>query len=94
MLDRCKHEKVLIIVDALDECQESIKPFLSRIVSNGLDWPGHVKWLLTSRPLNAAKQILLARPDQVLVSLEMNLDRITHGVTAYVSAKVVELSRR
>lgn len=94
MLDRCEHERILIVVDALDECRDSIEPFLSCIVSSGLDRPSHVKWLLTSRPSDAAEQILLARPNQVLVSLEMNLDRVVHGVAAYASAKVVELGRR
>lgn len=94
MLDRCKHEKVYIVVDALDECQESIEQLLARIVSTGLDRPSQVKWLLTSRPLDIAEQTLLTRSNQTLVSLEVNLDHVVQSIAAYVSMKVTELSRR
>lgn len=93
ILDRCKREKVLVVVDALDECLEGVEQFLRHVVSTGLDRPGLVKWLLTSRPLDSAEQILLARSNQRLVSLEVNLNHVAQSVAAYVSTKVAELSR-
>ncbi|KAJ5348532.1 G-protein beta WD- 40 repeats containing protein [Penicillium brevicompactum] len=95
MLDRCNAPKIYIIVDALDECHDScMAEFLQLIVRNGLDHPAKIKWLLTSRPLEAAERALLAAHDQVQVSLELNSKFVSQAVRAYVSYKVDELSRR
>lgn len=93
MLDRCKHDRIFVFVDALDECEGNIAQFLKQIVSTGLNKSSNVKWLLTSRPMDVAEQILLARPNQSHVSLEVNLDRLAKSVAAYVSVKVAELAR-
>lgn len=94
MLDRCKAEKVVVVIDALDECQEDIHAFLRRLTLTGLDQPHRVKWLLTSRPTDAGERILLARSTETLVSLEVNLDQVARSVAAYVVVKVKELSKR
>ncbi|KAJ5740649.1 G-protein beta WD- 40 repeats containing protein [Penicillium malachiteum] len=66
MLDRCRSSTIYIVVDALDECQDSgMADFLKLIVRNGLDEPSRIKWLLTSRPLEAAERALLAGHDQL-----------------------------
>ncbi|KAJ5097838.1 hypothetical protein N7532_004839 [Penicillium argentinense] len=95
MLDRCNAPKVYVIVDALDECQGSgMADFLKLIVRNGLDHPAKIKWLLTSRPLEAAERVLLAAHDQIQVSLELNSRYVSQAVRAYISYKVDELSVR
>jgi hypothetical protein len=66
--------------------------FLKLIVRNGLDQPSKIKWLLTSRPLEAAERTLLAGHEQMQVSLELNFDHISQSVQAYVSYKVDELN--
>lgn len=76
MLDQCKCQRVYIIVDGLDECQDhGMTDLLKLIVRTGLNNPSKIKWLLTSRPLDSAKRELLAGHDQLQVSLELNLYR-------------------
>ncbi|KAJ6150883.1 hypothetical protein N7470_007477 [Penicillium chermesinum] len=95
MLDRCTSSKVYLVVDALDECEDNaIGAFLQLIVRNGLDQPRRIKWLLTSRPLDAAERELLPGHDQAQVSLELNYDNVAQSVRQYVVQKVHELDRR
>ncbi|CAI7677693.1 unnamed protein product [Penicillium discolor] len=95
MLDRCDCLRVYVMVDALDECQDSgITDFLRLIIRNGLDQPTKIKWLLTSRPLEAAERTLLAGHEQMQVSLELNSDYISQSVQTYISYKVNELNLR
>lgn len=95
MIDRCSNDRVFIIVDALDECvDDDMAEFLRLIVRNGLDHPGRIKWLLTSRPLDAAERELLTGRDQVQVSLELNSANISEAVQKYIIEKAKELDRR
>ncbi|KAH8797868.1 hypothetical protein F5884DRAFT_825522 [Xylogone sp. PMI_703] len=95
MLEHCKCQRVYVIVDALDECQnDGMADLLKRLVRTGLQRPSKVKWLLTSRPLDCAEQELLAGSDQVLVSLELNSKHVSEAVKAYIAFKVHELDRR
>ncbi|KAJ5712499.1 G-protein beta WD- 40 repeats containing protein [Penicillium malachiteum] len=95
MLDRCDCSRVFIVVDALDECQDSgMADFLKLIVRTGLDQPTKIKWLLTSRPLEAAERTLLAGHEQMQVSLELNSGYISQSVQTYISYKVNELDRQ
>ena len=95
MLEYCKCQRVYVIVDALDECQDGgMADFLKRLVRTGLHRPSKIKWLLTSRPLDSAERELLAGSDQVLVSLELNSKRVSEAVKTYIAFKAGELDRR
>jgi hypothetical protein len=95
MLERCKCQRVYVIVDALDECQhDGMADFLKLIVRTGLHHPSRIKWLLTSRPLDSAEQELLAGSEQVRVSLELNSKPVSEAVTTYIAYKAAELDRR
>jgi hypothetical protein len=95
MLEHCKSQRIYIIVDALDECQDDgMVDLLKRLVRTGLHRPSKIKWLLTSRPLDSARQELLAGSDQVLVSLELNSKQVSEAVKTYIAFKMDELDRR
>jgi hypothetical protein len=95
MLDRCECQRVYIIVDALDECQDDgMADFLKLIVRTGLQHPSKIKWLLTSRPIDSVDRELLAGNDEAQVSLELNLQHISGAVKKYITFKVAELHRR
>ncbi|KAH8700560.1 WD40-repeat-containing domain protein [Talaromyces proteolyticus] len=91
MLDQCRHQKVYVVVDALDECEnDGMAEFLTLIVRTGLGY-SNVKWLLTSRPLNSADERLLKTTQQLGVSFELNSDYLKTAIKAYVQHKVNEL---
>ncbi|RFU28896.1 hypothetical protein B7463_g7450, partial [Scytalidium lignicola] len=95
MLDSCKCQRIYVVVDALDECRDDdIATFLRLIVRVGVRHTSKVKWLLTSRPLDATEWELLDGSDLVQVSLELNSDHISDAVEAYVTSKVAELDKR
>ena len=97
MIEQCDCSKTYLIVDALDECQDSdVEEFLRALVMNGLHSPdrGGVKWLLTSRPLDSAERTLLAGYDQVQMSLELESHHLSKAVQSYITHKVNELSHR
>ncbi|KAJ5096968.1 G-protein beta WD- 40 repeats containing protein [Penicillium angulare] len=94
MLDKCAPSKAYIIIDALDECEDShIAEFLQLVVRNGLDTP-RIKWLFTSRHLDASERVTLVGYDQIQVSLETNSEFVSKSVQNYISYKVDELSSR
>ncbi|RAR13366.1 G-protein beta WD 40 repeat-containing protein [Stemphylium lycopersici] len=93
MLDRCKSQRIYIVIDALDECQDNdMAAFLQLVVRTGLN--SKVKWLLTSRPFDSAGRELLSASDQVMVSLELNSGHVSKAVKSYIAEKVAWLDRR
>ena len=94
MVEQCKCRRLYVIVDALDECKDhGMTDFLELVVKMGLGQPSKVKWLFTSRPLEAARRILLTGREQVQVSLELESANVTQAVEMYVRQKVEELDR-
>ncbi|CAG8939387.1 unnamed protein product [Penicillium salamii] len=95
MIDRCECSKLYLILDALDECRDGdMDEFLKALVRNGLHCPARVKWLLTSRPLDSAERALLAGHEQIQLSLELESDRLSGAVKAYITHKVNELGHQ
>jgi len=95
IVEQCESRRVYVVIDALDECQEDgLWELLTFVVRTGLDRPSKVKWLLTSRPLDAAEKTLLASHEQVRVSLDLNSAHISRAVETYVSFKASELDQR
>ncbi|KAK6503249.1 hypothetical protein TWF481_008278 [Arthrobotrys musiformis] len=95
MLEKYECPRVYIVVDGLDECQDSqdeMDNFLKIIIQTGVTRPSNVKWLFTSRPLKTNR--LLAWPNQVLVlDLEDANNRrfVAQGVAAYLTQRVLGL---
>ncbi|KAK6512494.1 hypothetical protein TWF481_001378 [Arthrobotrys musiformis] len=93
ILERCESQRVYIIIDALDECQDGeIEDLLISLIRTGLSNP-KIKWFLTSRPLSA-ERLLEPGPDQSLLSLDSSLDSVSRAVKAYITSKTKELDRR
>lgn len=93
MLEASKKQGIYVVVDALDECQQgSVAQFLKLIVRTSLGQ--NIKWVVTSRPLDDGEQELLATPDQLMVSLEVNSAHISAAVDEYIETRTIELDRR
>lgn len=93
ILHRCKSQRIYVVIDALDECQDQdMAAFLQLIVRTGFN--SKVKWLLTSRPFDSAGRELLTASDQVMVSLDLNTYHVSNAVKSYITAKAAELDRR
>ncbi|KAH5617544.1 hypothetical protein HBI23_254240 [Parastagonospora nodorum] len=93
MLHRCKSQRIYVVIDALDECQDhDMATFLQLVVQTGFN--SKVKWLLTSRPFDSAGRELLNASDQVMISLESNSGHISKAVKSYIAEKVVWLDHR
>jgi NACHT domain. len=91
MINHCMHQRVYVVVDALDECRnEGMAEFLRIIVRTGLDY-SNVRWLLTSRPLDDADRELLTTTEQVGIGLELNSDHLEVAIKTYVRHKVGDL---
>lgn len=94
MLEKCECQRVYVVVDALDECQnDGMAAFLKSLVRTGLKTPSKVKWLVTSRPLDTADKLLLADDDQLQVNLELNFAQISEAVKTYITFKVSEIAQ-
>ncbi len=64
MLKYCKCQRVYVIVNAFDECQDDgMIDFLKRFVWTRLHHSSKIKWLLTSWSLNSVERELLAESD-------------------------------
>jgi hypothetical protein len=93
MLHRCNSQRIYVVIDALDECQDNdMAAFLQLVVRTGLN--SKVKWLLTSRPFDSAGRELLSASDQVMVSLELNSGHVSKAVKSYIAEKVAWLDHR
>lgn len=91
MINHCRRQRVYVVVDALDECQNGeIGEFLKLIVRTGLD-NANVRWLLTSRPLDDADRELLNTTQEIGIGLELHFDYLEAAIKTYVSHKVREL---
>ncbi|KAL4946579.1 hypothetical protein BDV06DRAFT_218295 [Aspergillus oleicola] len=88
MIDHCRGQRLYVVGDALDECQnKGMAEFLRIIVRTGLDH-SYVRWLLTSRPLDDADHELLTTAEQVGISLELNSNHLEAAIKTYVKHKV------
>jgi hypothetical protein len=91
MINHCRHQRVYVVVDALDECHNGrMGDLLKLIVRTGLDNP-NVRWLLTSRPLDDADRELLNTTQEVGIALELHYDHLEAAIKTYIRHKVREL---
>ncbi|KAL4736839.1 WD40-repeat-containing domain protein [Aspergillus similis] len=88
MIDHCQRQNVCVVVDALDECRdEGMAEFLRIIVRTGLYY-SHVRWLLTSRPLDDADRELLTTTKECGISLELDSNHVEAAIKIYVEHQV------
>jgi hypothetical protein len=85
-------EPTIMIVDALDECQEGLPQLLCLIVSV-LPISPRVKWLVSSRNWPEIEEQLQRAEQGMPLSLELNAESVSAAVEWYVEEKVGYLAR-
>ncbi|KAJ1337215.1 NACHT domain-containing protein [Microdochium nivale] len=82
--------RVLLVVDALDECTTSLTQLLSLIVKTSRS--SSVKWLVSGRNWLEIEQRLYAVAQRL--SLEANASSVAAAVESYITHKVMQLVER
>lgn len=85
---------IYLMIDALDECDESLSQFLELITKNLPSLPNTVKWLLASRPHIDIDTSLSPERARSKIDLELNSKHIAYAVSKYVDFKVQQLSEK
>ncbi|CAG9950917.1 unnamed protein product [Clonostachys rosea f. rosea IK726] len=88
MLQDCKTEKCLMVIDALDECVTGLQHLLSFITRSTSTCP-YVKWIVSSRNRHEIEQQL--HHYAVTFSLELNADPVARAINTYINYKVAHL---
>ncbi|KAF2431165.1 hypothetical protein EJ08DRAFT_696835 [Tothia fuscella] len=100
LVDVARHEKVLsinIIIDAIDECQESAQIRLVEHISKLTSYENNfsLKFFITSRPNSRAVQAIQKSPiDHTQLSLEENQDLVIQDVRLMVQQRMKSLADR
>ncbi|KAF7857271.1 hypothetical protein EAF04_009512 [Stromatinia cepivora] len=83
----------ILIIDALDECQEDLLKLLRLIASSVSEFP-RVKWLVSSRNWPQIEEELGLIEQGMPLSLELNAQSVSVAVDWYVQDKMDKLSRK
>lgn len=82
-------QRVYLIVDGLDECDDpEFDDFLCLLSGYNSTTPGKIKWLVTSRPLPRIEDIIGPDQDRYRISLEIEAQHVSQGVETFISEKV------
>lgn len=94
MIEHCRHQKIFIVIDALDEClEDELGEFLGGVNHTGLN-DRRVRWLLTSRPLDQIDQNMPMHVESRAAVLHLTYEEIASAVESYIDVRVRELDRR
>ncbi|KAG9856318.1 hypothetical protein KCU98_g1486, partial [Aureobasidium melanogenum] len=89
MLNHPEQSSTYIIIDGLDECDETVGELLSLIGTDGLVMSRPVKWLLVSRPLQVRlQQFIPDGPRQYQIVLDEYSSELKDAIGRYVAVKV------
>ncbi|KAK6611208.1 beta transducin-like protein HET-E4s [Botrytis cinerea] len=83
----------ILIIDALDECEEDLLKLLRLIVLSVSEFP-QVKWLVSSRNWPQIEEELGLIEQGMPLSLELNVQSVSVAVDWYVRDEVDKLARR
>ncbi|KAF5233299.1 hypothetical protein FANTH_12615 [Fusarium anthophilum] len=89
MLEDPLLDRVLLIVDALDECITDQENLLDLIIRSS-----NVRWIVTSRNWPEIEQVLERSTQKVRLHLELNQDSVSKAVDAFIDWKVEELAAK
>ncbi|KAJ8067044.1 hypothetical protein OCU04_004424 [Sclerotinia nivalis] len=83
---------IILIIDALDECEKDMAKLLRLIVSSLTEFP-RVKWLVSSRNWSEIEEALGPIEERTSLNLELNTHTVSIAVDWYVRDRVEKLAR-
>ncbi|EDN93109.1 hypothetical protein SS1G_08974 [Sclerotinia sclerotiorum 1980 UF-70] len=83
---------IILIIDALDECEKNMVKLLRLIVSSLTEFP-RVKWLVSSRNWSEIEEALGPIEERTSLNLELNTYTVSIAVDWYVRDKVEKLAK-
>ncbi|KAM0178843.1 hypothetical protein ACHAPC_008311 [Botrytis cinerea] len=83
----------ILIVDALDECQNDL-PQLLRLIVSSLSISSRIKWLVSSRNFPEIEEEIDQVKQGTTLSLELNAESVSAAIKWYVREKVDYLAKR
>ncbi|KAL7785180.1 hypothetical protein V8C37DRAFT_394617, partial [Trichoderma ceciliae] len=91
ILGDLRTKTIILIIDALDECEEGLRELLDIIIQHS-SLP-HVKWIISSRNRADIQQQLDSHISQGILSLELkeNAKLVSQAVDAYIKYSVSQL---
>lgn len=81
-----------LIIDALDECQETDLPQLLKFIVD-MSSVSRVKWIISSRNWPSIEENLKAAKQRVGLSLELNEGSVSSAVSTYIQIKIDKLAK-
>jgi len=97
MLEDEELDRVFLIIDALDECDEASRPSLIRFLNTVLcisSICSKVKWLVSSRPLVEIEKNLKGTGASTKSFLKLDEHNLERPINAYIDYKVLQLRNR
>ena len=79
-----------LIVDALDECETDLPQLLTLVVETISTFP-RIKWIVSSRNKPDIEARLKLSNAQMILSLELNSEHVSHAVELFIDYKVSKL---
>ncbi|KAM5354170.1 hypothetical protein ACJ41O_000820 [Fusarium nematophilum] len=79
---------VFIVIDALDECEESSRSDLLDLI-NTLDASIDLRILITSRPETFTGEV-----DSAMIDIRLNSDEINHDLAMFINQKITTIGRK
>ncbi|KAL6831257.1 hypothetical protein J3E69DRAFT_354190 [Trichoderma sp. SZMC 28015] len=85
-------QSLIIIIDALDECQTNLSQLLNLIAKNLSSSSSKIKWLFSSRNEQNIIDALATAKSKRAISLELNADSVSKAIEDYIDHQVQALS--
>lgn len=91
MLQDQSLQNVILIVDALDECETDMR-FLLEVITATMSH--QVRWLVSSRNIRMIETILTQAQTKVVLSLELNAQSVGQAISEYIQHRMGRLGSR
>ncbi|PLB49766.1 WD40 repeat-like protein [Aspergillus steynii IBT 23096] len=87
-------EKVLVVIDAVDECENGMVDLLEWILEQSSNSSSKARWLLSSRSTSQIEEILRPGNYKFCLDLDANEARVADAVSYLIEVKMQQIAER